>query len=292
MLANGWKRATAEEKLAAKENEELKKSLDGVANEAIPKLTEKQKRLAEKTKKTKEEFDKFVRSLNSATPKETYNDIIEDTDALLDKITDTYTKKMPKPELAFKVKPLSDEEKAKIAADLEALKNKTQGFADAAMTAFSGIGSAVVATMGQAESGIQQFQQSMAAMVIDIIAQQLAASTANAITGATGAAAVAGPLAPAVLPITIASMVGTTIAAFAAIPAFADGGVISGPTMGLMGEYAGARNNPEVVAPLDKLQAMISNNGGGMAGDVTFRIEGTTLVGVLKRTDKSMKYSN
>jgi hypothetical protein len=41
------------------------------------------------------------------------------------------------------------------------------------------------------------------------------------------------------------------------IPAFADGGIVSGPTVGLMGEYAGANTNPEVIAPLNKLKDMI-----------------------------------
>jgi BMFP domain-containing protein YqiC len=41
------------------------------------------------------------------------------------------------------------------------------------------------------------------------------------------------------------------------LPAFADGGIVSGPTVGLMGEYAGANTNPEVIAPLNKLKDMI-----------------------------------
>jgi len=51
------------------------------------------------------------------------------------------------------------------------------------------------------------------------------------------------------------------IAAIAAqpIPAFANGGIVSGPTLGLMGEYSGARSNPEVIAPLDKLQGMMGS---------------------------------
>lgn len=43
------------------------------------------------------------------------------------------------------------------------------------------------------------------------------------------------------------------------IPKFADGGIVSGPTMGLMGEYQGARTNPEVIAPLDKLKSMMGS---------------------------------
>lgn len=41
---------------------------------------------------------------------------------------------------------------------------------------------------------------------------------------------------------------------------FASGGIISGPTLGLMGEYAGASSNPEVVAPLNKLKGLLSTN--------------------------------
>jgi len=47
------------------------------------------------------------------------------------------------------------------------------------------------------------------------------------------------------------------------VSAFADGGIVSGPTLGLMGEYPGARTNPEVIAPLDKLQSMINTGQGG-----------------------------
>jgi hypothetical protein len=46
------------------------------------------------------------------------------------------------------------------------------------------------------------------------------------------------------------------------VPSFATGGIVSGPTLGLMGEYAGARTNPEVIAPLNKLKSMIGTNGG------------------------------
>lgn len=63
---------------------------------------------------------------------------------------------------------------------------------------------------------------------------------------------------------------------------FADGGVVSGPTMALIGEYAGASNNPEVVAPLDKLRDMIEPQGA-FAGKVRFEIEGRKLVGIIEK---------
>ena len=64
--------------------------------------------------------------------------------------------------------------------------------------------------------------------------------------------------------------------------AFAQGGIVSGPTMALVGEYAGASNNPEVIAPLDKLRSMIGPQEG-ISGRVVFKIEGRTLRGVLER---------
>jgi len=58
---------------------------------------------------------------------------------------------------------------------------------------------------------------------------------------------------------------------------FADGGIVSGPTAALVGEYSGARTNPEVIAPLDKLQSMIQGSGGGNV-TVTGRISGSDIL--------------
>ena len=69
---------------------------------------------------------------------------------------------------------------------------------------------------------------------------------------------------------------------------FAKGGIVSTPTMGLMGEYPGARSNPEVIAPLDKLQGMLGQTGGGqvqVGGE--FRIKGQDLVVALQRAERN-----
>lgn len=65
---------------------------------------------------------------------------------------------------------------------------------------------------------------------------------------------------------------------------FANGGIISGPTLGLMGEYPGARNNPEVVAPLDKLQSLI---GGGGGGTLEARISGNDLLILMNKAGRN-----
>lgn len=76
------------------------------------------------------------------------------------------------------------------------------------------------------------------------------------------AAAVVAALPNIPLSIAIGALGAAQIATIAGtpIPEFAEGGIISGPTIGLMGEYAGARTNPEVIAPLDKLQGMLANS--------------------------------
>lgn len=68
---------------------------------------------------------------------------------------------------------------------------------------------------------------------------------------------------------------------------FAKGGIVSSPTLGLIGEYAGASRNPEVVAPLDKLQSMIGDRNGkavNVTGD--FKLRGQDLLVAIDRAEK------
>ena len=69
------------------------------------------------------------------------------------------------------------------------------------------------------------------------------------------------------------------------VQAFADGGIVSGPTLGLMGEYPGASSNPEVIAPLDKLKGMLkTNEGSGFVASTS--IQGRDLAIVLERYNR------
>lgn len=79
-----------------------------------------------------------------------------------------------------------------------------------------------------------------------------------------------------------AGMVASMIALMLSLPKFAKGGIAYGPTLGIFGEYSGASNNPEVVAPLDRLRSLIGTPEG-VGGNVEFRISGRELVGILKK---------
>ena len=79
----------------------------------------------------------------------------------------------------------------------------------------------------------------------------------NTALGVTKALAQEGPLG-----IITGSLVGALGAAQVGIMAstpLAKGGIVSGPTLAQVGEYPGAKNNPEVVAPLDKLKGMLGS---------------------------------
>lgn len=80
------------------------------------------------------------------------------------------------------------------------------------------------------------------------------------------------------------------IATMLSIPKFATGGIVSGPTLAMVGEYGGASNNPEVIAPLNKLRGLLGNSGGGYE-EVKFKIEGRTLVGILNKESNINKRS-
>lgn len=78
----------------------------------------------------------------------------------------------------------------------------------------------------------------------------------------------------------------------AGIPMLAEGGVASGPTLAMVGEYAGASSNPEVIAPLDKLRGLLAEPAGKIDfSRVEFKIRGRELVGILSKENNLTKRS-
>lgn len=79
------------------------------------------------------------------------------------------------------------------------------------------------------------------------------------------------------------------------VTAFANGGIISGPTLGLMGEYAGAKADPEVVAPLSKLKGMLGDDdirATGSGDQQVFiaesKVTGEDIVTVYRRAERRL----
>lgn len=127
-----------------------------------------------------------------------------------------------------------------------------------------------------AETGKISFQgifDAIKQMVIKLAAAIAAAVTLNILTGGMLASKGGGKGLGAILK-------GGKMMGIGGLTPFANGGIVSGPTPALVGEYTGARTNPEVIAPLSKLQNM-------MGGNVTFTISGDNLVGTLNRANKT-----
>lgn len=75
--------------------------------------------------------------------------------------------------------------------------------------------------------------------------------------------------------VAMASALSTFMGLAMSFPKLADGGIAYGNSIVNVGEYAGASTNPEVIAPLDKLQSIIGNNGGKI--EVVGKIKGTDI---------------
>ena len=83
------------------------------------------------------------------------------------------------------------------------------------------------------------------------------------------------------------SAIAAIIAAATNIPKLENGGVVYGNSIVNVGEYAGASSNPEIIAPLSKLKEYISpKESNAIAGNVTFKIRGQELVGILSNYNK------
>jgi hypothetical protein len=71
------------------------------------------------------------------------------------------------------------------------------------------------------------------------------------------------------------------------IPAFATGGVIKTPTLGLMGEYANASTNPEIIAPENKLRQIYREESAGAGGgELVAIVRGDDLHFILDKASK------
>lgn len=71
---------------------------------------------------------------------------------------------------------------------------------------------------------------------------------------------------------------------------FADGGIVYGETLATVGDYPGARSNPEVISPLNKLKSILASTPTSNQGEVRFVIEQDVLVGILSDYNKKQVY--
>lgn len=173
-------------------------------------------------------------------------------------------------------------------------RTKTKGME--LVEAFANIGLNAGTMFKQISFGLQQSFQAMlngenffktfGKMIGGMIKQLLAAAAAafilSTILGGLGIGAIGGTKTD------FKSMFG----GLSGFGAFANGGIVSSPTLGLVGEYAGARSNPEVIAPLDRLKSLIGDTQGSQQVQVggSFTLRGQDLVVALERAQKQQNF--
>lgn len=160
-------------------------------------------------------------------------------------------------------------------------KSKGEGVAQA----LGAIGSVVGTLSGEVEestAGWLAWGSQLLSSTAEAIPKLVSLATANTAVAATGAAASVANI-PYVGWIMAGAAALGLAATLASIPKFADGGIAYGPTLGIFGEYPGASNNPEVVAPLDKLKDMLGTDDGGGVEKVEFSIRGDRLVALVDK---------
>lgn len=154
------------------------------------------------------------------------------------------------------------------------MRTETEKNTEALNAAFT----AAMANMGESLSqGAKSFKE-FGKMVINgvrgVIKALIAEGIALAITTALKSSLKTGQF--WTIPVFAGAAVGMANTAFdSLVPQFAQGGLVTGPTLGLVGEGSGTSAfNPEVISPLDKLMSMM----GATQVDVHGRIEGDNIV--------------
>ena len=158
---------------------------------------------------------------------------------------------------------------------MEEWRGMVDGMKVSTMQLAQSIGQQLANAFGQIVTGAKSAKEALKQFAAGAIKAALAASQAMIIEAAIKSGKMSGPAAMLVIPAMIAAGMGIVDAAFGQVAPFADGGLVTGPTLGMVGEGPGtSMSNPEVIAPLDKLQQMI----GGGAVTVTGMIRGSDIL--------------
>lgn len=125
---------------------------------------------------------------------------------------------------------------------------------NAVKVAADALGPAIESAFGGGIKSVEEFGKAMLAVSDQVVGafirEGVASMVAKTLEGATG---LLGPLA---LPIAAAAGAGALALFHSVVPKMAAGGLAYGPTLAMVGDNPGARTDPEVIAPLSKLQGM------------------------------------
>jgi hypothetical protein len=159
---------------------------------------------------------------------------------------------------------------------------------------YMNLGKSISSALSQGAQSMEDYKIQVINSLLDIGLQYAINAITASVATAAQAAGGMGPLGLIALPALLGMAVGLVKTSLNqgrsdAVTAFADGGIVYGPTLGLMGEYSGAKNNPEVIAPLDKLKDLMPAGNQTVDVNVIGKIAGSTIRLVMDRENKRYK---
>jgi hypothetical protein len=144
-------------------------------------------------------------------------------------------------------------------------------------------GNTFAETLNEGKGALNAFAYAVVSAAKKIVGALIREGVITVITGTLKQNKALGPFA---VPIAAAAGVAAETMITSALnniklPKFAEGGIVSGRSVVEVGEYSGVKNNPEIIAPLNKLQGMMKPQN--IIVDVRGKIEGRDIVLVMDR---------
>lgn len=167
------------------------------------------------------------------------------------------------------------------------LAQSSQMIAMGLQSAFSSMGTAIVDSLGLAETGLEGFLKIALKTALEVVSMALAQSMAQGIANATTSATSTGPGAVFAQPAFIATSLAGIGAAFSSIPKFAEGGIVGGNSP--VGDKLYARlNSDEMVLnggqQSNLFRMLDTGNTGGVTGErLVTKLQGEDILVAIER---------
>jgi tape measure domain-containing protein len=159
--------------------------------------------------------------------------------------------------------------------DFEVVSQQIDQTANKTAEAFNGLGNALGNTFGDLITGAIDGKEALKQFASQVIAALVSTAIANAIANGSSASNPANQVSAGLtIPSFITSAMSVVAGAITQIPAFAEGGMVYGPGLAMVGDNKNAAVDPEVIAPLSKLKSIMGGNGTNVYG----RISGDDIV--------------
>lgn len=156
--------------------------------------------------------------------------------------------------------------------DVEVVTEKTKTITDELTQSYNQLGSSIGNAFGNLVSNANKGKDALKQFARDVVDALISTAIANAIANGSSATNPANQFSAGLTsPGFIAAGLSAIAGFITDIPALASGGLAYGPTTALVGDNRNARIDPEVIAPLSKLQDIMGGNSiqvyGRISGD-------------------------